>query len=191
MGVIFQDFVRYQLTARENVGFGAIDSLDAPNGEGEARLLEAARLGGADDVVRELELGWETPLGNWFKGETRFSGGQWQKMALSRAFMRDSELIILDEPTSALDAEREHEVFQKFQALTRGKMSLLISHRFSTVRMADRILVLGGGRLLELGSHAELLSQGDLRPALPAASARVRRVKATRPHFQTRKFVLL
>lgn len=155
IGVIFQDFVKYQLTARENIGFGQIDRLDdAP------RIADAAQRGGADEVVAELPAGIETMLGRWFDSGHELSGGQWQKIALSRAFMRDGEVLVLDEPTAALDAEREYEIFQRFRELTEGKIAVLISHRFSTVRMADRIAVIENGRITELGSHTELLARG-------------------------------
>jgi ATP-binding cassette, subfamily B, bacterial len=155
IGVIFQDFVRYQLTARENIGFGQIGQL-----ENATRVAHAAERGGADDVVAELPGGMETMLGRWFQNGHELSGGQWQKIALSRAFMRDGEVLVLDEPTAALDAEREYEIFQRFRELTEGKIAVLISHRFSTVRMADQIAVVEGGHISELGSHAELLAQG-------------------------------
>lgn len=155
IGVIFQDFVRYQLTVRENIGFGQIDRLDDAQ-----QIGEAARRGGADDIVATLPSGMETMLGRWFEHGFELSGGQWQKIALSRAFMRDGEVLVLDEPTAALDAEREYEIFQRFRELTAGKIAVLISHRFSTVRMADRIAVIEGGRITEVGSHAELLQQG-------------------------------
>lgn len=154
IGVIFQDFVHYQATARENIGFGQINALDD-----EARVIFASERGGADEVIAELPENYDTMLGRWFEKGHELSGGQWQKMALGRAFMRDSEVLILDEPTAALDAEREYEIFQRFRELTQGKIALLISHRFSTVRMADRIAVLENGQLTELGSHAELLAR--------------------------------
>uniref|UniRef100_UPI00345DE27C ABC transporter ATP-binding protein n=1 Tax=Chloroflexus sp. TaxID=1904827 RepID=UPI00345DE27C len=154
IGVIFQDFVRYQATARENIGFGQIDQLT-----NEPRIREAATRGGADEVLRELPAGFETMLGRWFEHGAELSGGQWQKIALSRAFMRDSEVLVLDEPTAALDAEREYEIFQRFRDLTAGRIAVLISHRFSTVRMADRIVVLEHGQITEMGTHQELLSR--------------------------------
>ena len=155
IGVIFQDFVRYQLTAKENIGFGQIDRLDDAD-----RLSTSAERGGADEVVAELPEGMDTMLGRWFNQGHELSGGQWQKIALSRAFMRDSEVLVLDEPTAALDAEREYEIFQRFRDLTAGKIAVLISHRFSTVRMADKIAVFEGGQISELGSHVELLARG-------------------------------
>jgi ATP-binding cassette subfamily B protein len=155
IGVIFQDFVKYQLSAKENIGFGQIDRLDDT-----ARIAGAAERGGADEVVSELPQGMDTMLGRWFDRGHELSGGQWQKIALSRAFMRDGEVLVLDEPTAALDAEREYEIFQRFRELTNGKIAVLISHRFSTVRMADRIAVVEDGQIAELGSHAELLARG-------------------------------
>ncbi|MEI6043835.1 MAG: ATP-binding cassette domain-containing protein, partial [Chloroflexota bacterium] len=155
IGVIFQDFVRYQATARENIGFGQINAL-----EDEPRIIQAAERGGADTLINDLSEGYDTMLGHWFDKGHELSGGQWQKIALSRAFMRNSEVLVLDEPTAALDAEREYEIFQRFRELTQGKIALLISHRFSTVRMADRIAVLDGGLVTELGSHQELLALG-------------------------------
>lgn len=153
IGVIFQDFVHYHTTARENIGFGQIDHL-----EDEQRILSAAERGGADAVIEGLPQGYDTMLGRWFVEGQELSGGQWQKIALGRAFMREGEVLVLDEPTSALDAEREYEIFQRFRELTQGKIAILISHRFSTVRMADRIAVLENGQISELGSHRELLA---------------------------------
>ncbi len=155
IGVIFQDFVRYHVSARENIGFGQIEDL-----ANEPRILAAAGRGGADEVIERLPQGYDTVLGRWFAKGVELSGGQWQKVALGRAFMRDSEVLVLDEPTSALDAEREYEIFQRFHELTAGRIAFLISHRFSTVRMADRIAVIEGGQLAELGTHAELIALG-------------------------------
>lgn len=152
IGVIFQDFVRYQVSARENVGFGQIKDL-----ANEPRIVAAAERGGADEVIERLPQGYDTLLGRWFEKGAELSGGQWQKIALGRAFMRDSEVLVLDEPTAALDAEREYEIFQRFRELTAGRIAFLISHRFSTVRMADRIVVIEGGQVTELGTHHDLL----------------------------------
>lgn len=153
-GVIFQDYVRYQFSVRENIGFGQIEDLDD-----NSRIESAAERGGADEVVAELPQGYDTVLGRrWERGQ-ELSGGQWQKIALSRAFMRKAEVLILDEPTSALDAEAEYEIFLRFRELMAGRIAVLISHRFSTVRMADRIVVLSEGRIHELGSHAELMAR--------------------------------
>ena len=154
IGVIFQDFVHYQFTASENIGFGQVNAMND-----RARILDAARKGGADDVLSALPKGYDTMLGKWFEGGHELSGGQWQKVALSRAFMRDAEVLVLDEPTAALDAEQEYLIFQRFRQLTDGKVALLISHRFSTVRLADRIAVIENGGISELGSHEELMMQ--------------------------------
>jgi ATP-binding cassette subfamily B protein len=153
IGVIFQDFVRFQSTAGENIGFGQVNAL-----EDKARIANASERGGSNDVIAELPDGFDTMLGRWFEKGHELSGGQWQKIALARAFMRDSEVLVLDEPTSALDAAREYEIFQSFRELTEGKIAVLISHRFSTVRMADRIAVIEDGTIGELGSHQELLA---------------------------------
>jgi ATP-binding cassette, subfamily B, bacterial len=156
IGAVFQDFVRYQFTAAENVGLGSPAHVaDRP------RIVEAARRGGAVAVIDALPSGFDTVLGGWFESGHELSAGQWQKLAVSRAFMReDAELLILDEPTAAIDAAAEHELFQRFQDLAADRTAIVISHRFSTVRIADRIAVLHAGRLEELGSHRELVAYG-------------------------------
>jgi ATP-binding cassette, subfamily B, bacterial len=156
IGVIFQDFNQYQLLLRENIAFGSVEHL-----QDDLRLARAIDHGGAREMVASLATGLETQLGRWFKEGVDLSGGQWQKVALARAFMRDeADILILDEPTAALDAEAEHAVFQRFRALAEGRTTILISHRFPTVRMADRIVVLEGGAIIEQGTHAELLAAG-------------------------------
>ena len=155
VGVIFQDFVRYHLTAAENIAVGRIEArADRP------RIEAAAERSLADAVIEGLPEKYDQVVGRRFKTGVELSGGEWQKVALGRAYMRDAQLLILDEPTAALDARAEFEVFQRFKDLTEGKTAVLISHRFSTVRMADRILVLGDGQLEEVGTHAELLARG-------------------------------
>jgi ABC-type multidrug transport system fused ATPase/permease subunit len=154
-GVVLQDFVRYQFSARDNVGLGLPEHLGD-----HARIESAAIKGGAKEPIDALPNGFDTQLGRWFEGGVELSTGNWQKVAVSRAFMREADIVILDEPTAALDAEAEHALFQRFRELTAGKTALLISHRFSTVRMADRIVVLSGGRVEELGTHATLMEKG-------------------------------
>ncbi len=155
IGVIFQDFNQYQFTARENVGFGSLARLDD-----DAQVDRAIRQGGADELVRAWPEGLATRLGRWFEKGLELSGGQWQKIALSRAFMREqADILVLDEPTAALDANAEHQIFERFRELTRGRTSVLISHRFPTVRMADRIIVIEGGTIVEEGGHEELMAQ--------------------------------
>ena len=156
-GAIFQDFVKYYLTTRINIAVGNIEKV------GDNKKIEkAAELSLADDVVKDLLNGYDQELGRRFKKGAELSGGQWQKIALARAYMSEAPIIILDEPTSALDARAEYEVFQRFIGLTKGRTSIIISHRFSTVRMADRILVLNDGEVLELGTHEELMENGKL-----------------------------
>lgn len=155
IGVIFQDFVRFNFTAGENIAIGRIDARAH-----QSRIVAAAESSRADQVISALPQGYEQPLGKRFRNGVELSGGEWQKIALARAYMRDAEVLILDEPTAALDARAEFEVFTRFKELSRGKSTILISHRFSTVRMADRILVLHQGRVEELGSHAELIEGG-------------------------------
>jgi len=154
IGVIFQDFSRYQFTLRESVGLGSVEHL-----EDDARIERAVDRGGARNLVQRLANGLATQLGRWFEGGVELSGGEWQKVALSRAFMREeADILVLDEPTAALDAEAEHAVFQRFRALADGRTTILVSHRFPTVRMADEILVLEKGRMIEHGTHQALLA---------------------------------
>jgi ATP-binding cassette subfamily B protein len=155
-GVLFQDFNQYQLKVRENVGLGSVEHMeDAP------RIERAVEQGGANDVVAGLPGGLDAPLGRWFQDGTELSGGQWQKIALARAFMReDADILVLDEPTAALDAEAEHAVFERFRALARGRTTIVISHRFPTVRMAQNIVVLEHGSIVEQGTHDELVAKG-------------------------------
>ncbi|KAF1713313.1 ABC transporter ATP-binding protein [Pseudoxanthomonas sangjuensis] len=155
IGVIFQDFVRYNLTAGENIGVGQIDAMDD-----RERIRHAAERGMADEVVASLAKGYEQPIGRRFKDGVDLSGGQWQKIAIARAYMRDAQVMILDEPTAALDARAEYEVFQRFKELSDERTAVLISHRFSSVRMADRILVLNEGRVEASGTHEQLMAQG-------------------------------
>jgi ATP-binding cassette, subfamily B, bacterial len=157
IGVIFQDFMRFEMTARENIAVGRIDQ---PHQQSDIEV--AAHKSLADTVVAKLAGGYDQILGRRFEGGVELSGGEWQKMALARAYLRDAQLLILDEPTAALDAKSELEVFERFAELTEGKMALLISHRFSTVRMADRIVVLSGGRLIEEGNHQQLMAKSGL-----------------------------
>jgi ATP-binding cassette, subfamily B, bacterial len=152
IGVIFQDFTRYEMTASENIAVGQIEERT-----NQFRIRSAASKSLAEKVIRKLPKGYNQTLGCRFEGGVDLSGGEWQKMALARAYLRDAQVLILDEPTAALDARSEHEVFERFAELTKGKMSLLISHRFSTVRMADRILVLEAGRIAEQGKHDDLV----------------------------------
>lgn len=152
IGIIFQDFVHYHVTARENVGFGQLDYI-----EDMSRIREAADRSGATQCIEQLEHGWDNVLGKWFDEGQELSIGEWQEIALARAFLREAEILVLDEPTAALDAKREYEIFTKFSEITKDKMAVLISHRFSTVRMADRILVIEKGRIVESGSHEALI----------------------------------
>ena len=153
VGVIFQDFVRYQMLLGENVGAG-----DERYFEDESRWREAATKGRASEFVETLPEGYYTQLGKWFRDGRELSGGQWQKIALSRAFMRTrADILVLDEPTAAMDAQAEAEVFEHFRQIARERITILISHRFSTVRMADQIVVLDGGRIVERGTHAQLM----------------------------------
>ncbi len=156
IGVIFQDYVRYQLVVGENIGVGDVGALDD-----EERWKDAAQKGLADELIESLPDGYRTQLGKWFADGRELSGGQWQKIALSRAFMRrDADILVLDEPTASMDAAAETRIFERFQALAEDRMAILISHRFSTVRMADTIAVVQEGKITELGSHDELLAKG-------------------------------
>jgi len=168
IGVIFQDFARYQLKVGENIGAG-----DVGHFEDEARWREAASLGMAAPFVEEMPAGYQTQLGKWFKDGRELSGGQWQKIALSRAFMRErADILVLDEPTAAMDARAEAQVFAQFRELAKDRMVILISHRFSTVRMADQILVVQDGRVLERGSHEQLMALNGHYGQLFALQAR-------------------
>ncbi len=155
IGVIFQDFVRYHMTAAENIAVGRIDARDD-----RARIVRAAQESLADEVIAKLPDGYDQVIGKRFRTGIDLSGGEWQKIAIARAYMRDAQVLILDEPTAALDARAEFEVFQRFRDLSRGKTAVLISHRFSSVRMADRIVVLVDGAVEAAGTHDELLAAG-------------------------------
>jgi len=155
IGVIFQDFVRFHLTAGENIAVGRIEARDD-----RERIAFAAKQSGADQVVAKLPAGYDQVIGKRFKTGIDLSGGEWQKIAIARAYMREAQVLILDEPTAALDARAEFEVFQRFKELSHGKTAILISHRFSSVRMADRIVVLADGQVEDIGTHAELLERG-------------------------------
>jgi ATP-binding cassette subfamily B protein len=157
IGVIFQDFVRYDFLLRENIAVSEIAALDD-----QPRLEEAARRSLADQVARRLTGGYEQQIGRRFDGGVELSGGEWQKVALARAYLREAQVLILDEPTAALDARAEYEVFRRFAELTAGRMAVLISHRFSTVRMADRIVVLRHGEVIEHGTHEALVLANGL-----------------------------
>jgi ATP-binding cassette subfamily B protein len=155
IGVVFQDFTRYEMTARENIAVGRIEELDS-----QWLIEEAARKSLASEVIKGLPLRYEQMLGRRFEGGVDLSGGEWQKLAIARAYLRDAQLLVLDEPTASLDARSEFEVFRRFSELMEDKMAILISHRFSTVRMASRILVLADGQISEEGSHDQLMALG-------------------------------
>ena len=168
IGVIFQDFVRYQLTVGENIGVG-----DVANFEARDHQQAAAEKGMAHPFIDEMDGGYDTQLGRWFKDGRELSGGQWQRIALSRAFMRkQADILVLDEPTSAMDAETEAQIFDHFRKATETQMSILISHRFSTVRMADQIIVLTKGKISERGSHEELMKENGRYAHLFAIQAK-------------------
>ena len=152
IGAMFQDYVDYQATAAENIGLGKVaDIVD------REAIVSAGRQAGADELISKLPQGYDTALGKWFDAGINLSGGEWQKVALARAFMRDAKILLLDEPTSALDAQAEYDLFERIRSLTKGRTAVFISHRFSTARRADRIVVLEHGRLVEEGTHAELM----------------------------------
>ena len=154
IGIIFQDYLRYQMSFAQNIAVGNI-----AESENRPLIETAAQQSLADALAEKLPLKYDQALGRRFNNGVELSGGEWQKIALARAYMRDAQLLILDEPTAALDARAEYTVFERFAELTKGKTAVLISHRFSTVRMADRILVLDKGELIEIGSHEELLKK--------------------------------
>jgi ATP-binding cassette subfamily B protein len=157
IGIIFQDYARYNMTVRNNIWFGNIDV------EQDCELVErAAHHSGAHEFIDRLSSGYDTVLGRLFQDGEELSIGQWQKLALARAFMRDAQIIVLDEPTSSIDANAEFEFFKKFRQLVQGKSAIIVSHRFSTVRMADRIYVLQQGRIMESGSHDELIDRNGI-----------------------------
>ncbi len=156
VAVVFQDYAQYQLAARENIGFGDVQFVND-----DERLVHAAVRGGAASVIAKLPHHLDTMLGRQFAGGSELSGGEWQRLALARAFMRhEAQLLVLDEPTGSLDAETEAEICARIRELTKGKTTLMISHRFSTVRLADLIVVLDGGQIVEQGSHADLMARG-------------------------------
>ena len=168
IGVIFQDFVRYQLKVGENIGVGDVAHFDA-----RVQQVVAAEKGMAHPFIDEMDKGYDTQLGRWFKDGRELSGGQWQKIALSRAFMRkQADILVLDEPTSAMDAEAEAKIFDHFREVTQKQMAILISHRFSTVRMADQIVVLEKGKIIERGSHEELMQSNGKYAHLFAIQAK-------------------
>jgi ATP-binding cassette subfamily B protein len=158
--------VRYNLTVRENIGFGNIANLS------EEEIIKAAQKAGVDKAIGKLPKGYETTLGTQFDEGEELSVGEWQKVAIARAFLRPAQILVLDEPTSALDARSEAEVFEQFRQLIQGKTAILISHRLSTVKMVDRIFVLENGRIVESGSHEELLSLGGTYARLFAIQAK-------------------
>ena len=168
IGVIFQDFARYQLLLGENIGAG-----DVRRFEDEAEWRKAAQQGMAAPLIESMPAGYHTQLGKWFKDGRELSGGQWQKIALSRAFMRSqADILVLDEPTAAMDAGAEAQIFEHFQMLTRNRIAILISHRFSTVRMADQIVVIQNGRMIEHGNHQQLMQRNGHYAQLFSLQAR-------------------
>jgi ATP-binding cassette subfamily B protein len=152
IGAMFQDYVTYQATAAENIGLGNVGDITD-----RESIVGAGRQAGADELIAGLPQGYDTALGKWFDAGVNLSGGEWQKVALARAFMRDAKILLLDEPTSALDAQAEYDLFERLRSLTMGRTAVYISHRFSTVRRADRIIFLENGRLVEDGTHEDLM----------------------------------
>jgi ATP-binding cassette subfamily B protein len=167
IAVIFQDYAHYHLSARDNIWLG---NVEAPRDGGWVEA--AACQSGADDVIRDLPRGYDSILGKWFEHGQELSMGQWQRVALARAFMRDAQIIVLDEPTSSLDAQAEDEVFRQFRQRARERTSIVISHRFSTVRRADCIYVLDDGHIIERGSHDQLTTSGGIYARMFAAQAK-------------------
>jgi ATP-binding cassette subfamily B protein len=155
IGAMFQDYVDYQATAAENIGLGNVSQIVDRDA-----VVSASKQAGSDELIAQLPAGYDTALGKWFDAGVNLSGGEWQKVALARAFMRDAKILLLDEPTSALDAQAEYDLFERLHSLTRGRTAVYISHRFSTVRRADRIIFLEQGRLVEEGTHEELMALG-------------------------------
>jgi ATP-binding cassette subfamily B protein len=167
MSIVFQDFGQYHLTARENVALGALDRL-----RDDPAIHEAGERGGANDFIKRLPAGYDTMLGRMFAGGVQLSGGEWQRLALARLHFRPGSVLVFDEPTAALDAAAEFAVIERVRAAARDRLTVLISHRFSTVRLADRIVVLEDGVVTELGSHDDLLARGGTYAHLYTLQAR-------------------